>query len=232
MISLTRTDGARKDLLELCTHNPRKNGSTIDVYTEFPWEALCGEVGKLKLVRPEPVALPPESAIGEPTPADAEKAGELDSSDPPLATREPIPESFQGVDEWRRRESNPRSGILKTPTVTRICPSNAATSKRFLLPSRSTPFRLVPPRSPQSWQNTWQNTHVRQSPTSSGDNVGIMRHLVVSRCAPASSVLPGASPGRPLGAMGPPPHSRRRFGALASGRATFRSSPAVRRSCS
>ena len=112
MISLTRTDGARKDLLELCTHNPRKNGSTIDVYTEFPWDALCGEVGKLKLVRPEPVALPPESATGvQPTPADAEKAGELDSSDPPLATRlatrEPIPESFQGDMGWRRRESNP-----------------------------------------------------------------------------------------------------------------------------
>ena len=43
MISLTRTDGARKDLLELCTHTPRKL-STIDVYTEFPWESLCAEV--------------------------------------------------------------------------------------------------------------------------------------------------------------------------------------------
>lgn len=53
MISLARTDGARKDLLELCTHNPKKGQSTIDVYTEFPWEALCGEVAKLKLKRRE-----------------------------------------------------------------------------------------------------------------------------------------------------------------------------------
>ena len=50
MISLTRTDGARKDLLELCTHTPRKQ-STIDVYTEFPWESLCTEVAKLKIRR-------------------------------------------------------------------------------------------------------------------------------------------------------------------------------------
>jgi hypothetical protein len=30
LISLARTDGARKDILELCTHTPRK-GSAIDV---------------------------------------------------------------------------------------------------------------------------------------------------------------------------------------------------------
>jgi hypothetical protein len=51
MISLARTDGARKDLLELCTHNPGKGQSTIDVYTSFSWEALCGEVAKLKVKR-------------------------------------------------------------------------------------------------------------------------------------------------------------------------------------
>lgn len=38
MISLARTEGARKDILELCTHTPRK-GSAIDLYTTFPWEA-------------------------------------------------------------------------------------------------------------------------------------------------------------------------------------------------
>jgi len=32
---------------ELCTHAPRK-GSAIDLYTTFPWEALCEEVSKLK----------------------------------------------------------------------------------------------------------------------------------------------------------------------------------------
>lgn len=50
MISLARTDGARKDILELCTHTPRK-GSAIDLYTTFPWEALCEEVSKLNVQR-------------------------------------------------------------------------------------------------------------------------------------------------------------------------------------
>lgn len=50
MISLARTDGARKDILERCTHTPRK-GSAIDLYTTFPTEALCEEVSKLKLQR-------------------------------------------------------------------------------------------------------------------------------------------------------------------------------------
>ncbi len=50
MISLARTDGARKDILELCTHTPKK-GSTIDLYTTFPWPALCEEVAKLRVQR-------------------------------------------------------------------------------------------------------------------------------------------------------------------------------------
>jgi len=54
MISLSREDGARKDILELCTHNPQKKGSSIDVYTTFPWEALCREVAKLVIHRRSP----------------------------------------------------------------------------------------------------------------------------------------------------------------------------------
>jgi integrase len=54
MVSLSREDGARKDILELCTHNPRSSGSSIDVYTTFPWEALCREVEKLVVRRHEP----------------------------------------------------------------------------------------------------------------------------------------------------------------------------------
>lgn len=53
MISLARTDVARKDILELGTHTPRKSGSAIDLYTTFPWEALCAEVAKLKVQRHE-----------------------------------------------------------------------------------------------------------------------------------------------------------------------------------
>jgi len=56
MISLARTDGARKDILELCTHNPGK-GSTIDLYTTFPWESLCAEVAKLDVKRAAPAAV-------------------------------------------------------------------------------------------------------------------------------------------------------------------------------
>jgi hypothetical protein len=68
MISLARTDGARKDLLELCTHNPHKKQSTIDVYTEFPWEALCAEVAKLKVKRQalgQVITLPLARAVGD-----------------------------------------------------------------------------------------------------------------------------------------------------------------------
>ena len=59
MISLARTDGARKDLLELCTHNPGKGHGTIDLYTTFPWEALCAKVAKLKVSRPQLPRLSP-----------------------------------------------------------------------------------------------------------------------------------------------------------------------------
>ena len=48
MISLARSDGARKDLLELCTHTPKKDAA-IDMYTTIEWPSLCLEVGKLKV---------------------------------------------------------------------------------------------------------------------------------------------------------------------------------------
>jgi hypothetical protein len=35
------------------SHTPRKSGTTIDLYTTFPWEALCTEVAKLKVQRHE-----------------------------------------------------------------------------------------------------------------------------------------------------------------------------------
>ena len=48
MISLARMDGARADLLQVCTHNPRSGQGTIDLYTSYDWAALCGEVAKLR----------------------------------------------------------------------------------------------------------------------------------------------------------------------------------------
>jgi integrase len=49
-ITLTREDGARSDLLEAVTHGPR--GRIIDVYTTWPWPALCAEVAKLRIEVP------------------------------------------------------------------------------------------------------------------------------------------------------------------------------------
>jgi hypothetical protein len=46
-ISLARADGDPRDLLEAVTHGPR--GDIVDVYTTFPWAALCDEVKKLKI---------------------------------------------------------------------------------------------------------------------------------------------------------------------------------------
>jgi integrase len=46
-ITLAQVDGARRDLLETITHGPR--GDIINVYTTFPWPALCDEVRKLKV---------------------------------------------------------------------------------------------------------------------------------------------------------------------------------------
>lgn len=46
-ITLAQVDGARRDLLETITHGPRRN--IINVYTTFPWPALCAEVAKLRI---------------------------------------------------------------------------------------------------------------------------------------------------------------------------------------
>jgi integrase len=50
MISLARMDGARKDLLELCTHTPRRDAA-IDLYTTIEWPSLCAEISKLRIAR-------------------------------------------------------------------------------------------------------------------------------------------------------------------------------------
>jgi hypothetical protein len=54
-ISLARTDGARKDVLERVTHGNR--GDIVDLYTELPWAVLCEEVAKLKLTLPAATVL-------------------------------------------------------------------------------------------------------------------------------------------------------------------------------
>ena len=51
LISLARRDGARRDLLQVCTHNPGKGQGTIDLYTSYEWPDLCAEVAKLRVER-------------------------------------------------------------------------------------------------------------------------------------------------------------------------------------
>jgi integrase len=50
MISLARSDGARRDILELCTHTPKKDAA-IDMYTTIEWPSLCAEVAKMRVTR-------------------------------------------------------------------------------------------------------------------------------------------------------------------------------------
>jgi hypothetical protein len=137
MVSLTPEDGARKDILELCTHNPQKSGSSIDVYTTFPWDALCAEVAKLRIQRctprsivalraavaatrplgddspePDPPAPSPRSSRGTPTPSRSLATR--------LATRAADSKGIRGDTRWRRRESNPGPGVLDSCSYVRV----------------------------------------------------------------------------------------------------------------
>jgi hypothetical protein len=47
---LAGVDGARRDLLETLTHDPR--GYMSSMYTTFPWSDLCVEVAKLRISPP------------------------------------------------------------------------------------------------------------------------------------------------------------------------------------
>jgi integrase len=132
MISLSREDGARKDILELCTHNPRKTGSSIDVYTTFPWEALCGEVAKLRVHRRSPDNIAPLRAVaatcgpveppGPPFPDETPPhnpaiSGGLATS---FATSDTNPKGIRDLVSWRRRESNPGPEVLRSCRYVRI----------------------------------------------------------------------------------------------------------------
>jgi integrase len=47
LVTLCQVDGARSDLLKTITHGP--SGDIINVYSSFPWPALCAEIAKLKI---------------------------------------------------------------------------------------------------------------------------------------------------------------------------------------
>ena len=46
-VTIARSDGARKDVLEHISHGPR--GDIMDMYTTLPWTVLCEEVAKLRI---------------------------------------------------------------------------------------------------------------------------------------------------------------------------------------
>jgi hypothetical protein len=104
MISLCRTDGARKDILELIPHSPGKSRAAIDMYTTFPWEALCAEIRKLNVQRQaRGQVLQLAASGGSANPSETGESGENLATR--FATREQNPLQQQGVTEWRRRES-------------------------------------------------------------------------------------------------------------------------------
>ncbi len=104
MISLSRDDGARADLLVACTHS--RKGNIVDLYTEFSWGALCAEVSKLRITREQPriVELKVAAAAGARLGAGQPESGGFNTV---LNTVEDDPERSQQLEGWRRRESNP-----------------------------------------------------------------------------------------------------------------------------
>jgi integrase len=92
-ITLARTDGADKSVLERITHNA--NGEMIDGYTLYGWDTLCEAVSKLRLApfRAAQV-LSLQRAVGD---------SEHDRSHDRTAEQR----TFTAKNRWRRRESKP-----------------------------------------------------------------------------------------------------------------------------
>ncbi len=70
-ITLAQVDGARRDLLKVITHGAAAD-DIINLYTTFPWPALCAEVAKLAVALPAgpadaKVTAPHETAPTTPT---------------------------------------------------------------------------------------------------------------------------------------------------------------------
>jgi integrase len=101
-ISTCRNASARKEVVELMTHNAK--GEVIDAYTSWEWSTLCGELAKLEVdLNPaNPIVLPVAKSE---TPETTALSRQVFASD--FATRdqsEMIPSAYR----WRRWESNSR----------------------------------------------------------------------------------------------------------------------------
>lgn len=98
-ITLAQVDGARRDLLETITHGPR--GNIINVYTTFPWPALCAEVAKLRITKVRTGV----AKIG----SKAESAGRVLDGEPRSLTTGLATAQRNWRNRWRK--SNAPSGI-------------------------------------------------------------------------------------------------------------------------
>ena len=112
LISLAIGDGARKDLLNLCTHGPPKKEG-IDAYITLGWEPLCAEVKKLNFKRPartDDVVVLPSAVGGDVHPSDGSDNTGFATF---LATS---PENIEGsheVSRCRDWDSNPDAGATR-----------------------------------------------------------------------------------------------------------------------
>lgn len=118
-VTLARTHGGRKDIIELISHGPR--GDIVDTYTSMPWATLCEEIGKLKISRPVGSASEAKNKDSEQPAGDesAVAAVEVISGDPPSVVQSLVHQpdnrtvAHSDADvttrNWRRRrDSNPR----------------------------------------------------------------------------------------------------------------------------
>ena len=100
-ISACRNASARREVIELMTHNAK--GEVIDAYTSWEWSTLCDEISKLE-VDLHSTKLEVLPLAKRETPEIAPVSAQVFASD--FATRdqsEMIPSAYQ----WRRWESNP-----------------------------------------------------------------------------------------------------------------------------
>jgi integrase len=150
-ISLSRSDGARGDLLKLVTHGSDSQRNMMDLYSTFDWPVLCAEVAKLKVVleeRAKVIRLPVAKAVGAEGAPESEEGHEGGRERAveglrlatPFATPAPETARFAVGEGFRRRDSNFPSRAWQT-SINRV--KRLKTSRSERIPSA--PECPVPP---------------------------------------------------------------------------------------
>ncbi|MGB3123658.1 MAG: hypothetical protein WBB95_07620, partial [Pseudomonas sp.] len=105
-ISACRNASARREVIELMTHNAK--GEVIDAYTSWEWSTLCDEISKLEVdLHSTKVAVLPLAK--RETPEIVPVSEQVFASD--FATRDQS-EVISDAYQWRRWESNRRRNTL------------------------------------------------------------------------------------------------------------------------